>query len=165
MLSGKKEKKKKETIKEKAFIYVTSGSFSLILSFCWNWLYIFNKAMTLTNWRWGGLASLLWPLCLRLLCSFKINNNKWSFNRSKGRGSPRRSNSGKSWIALSWCVEKFPLQDLKRFDSFLQAWVFWTRFEIRRSMGLNPIKKKKNFSFFKTLIPSLEVRFIILAIE
>jgi len=32
-------------------------------------------------------------------------------------------------------------------------------------MGLNPIKKKKNFSFFKTLIPSLEVRFIILAIE
>jgi hypothetical protein len=34
MLSGKKEKKKKETIEEKAFIYVTSGSFSLILSFC-----------------------------------------------------------------------------------------------------------------------------------
>lgn len=138
MLFEKKEKEKKETIEEKAFIYVTSGSFSLILSFCWNWLYIFKKAMVLTNWRWGGLASLLWPLCLWLLCSFKINNNKWSCNRSKGKGSPIRSTSGKSWISLSSCVEKFYTfsRPLKRFWLLYASLGFWTRFEIRRSMGL-----------------------------
>jgi hypothetical protein len=32
-----------------------------------------------------------------------------------------------------------PFQDLKRFKSILQVGVFWTRFEIRRFMGFNPI--------------------------
>jgi len=37
-----------------------------------------------------------------------------------------------------------PFQDLKRFNPFMQVWVFWNRFEIRRFMGLIHLKKKKN---------------------
>jgi hypothetical protein len=35
-----------------------------------------------------------------------------------------------------------PFQDLERFNPFMQVWVFWTRFEIRRSMGLIHFLKK-----------------------